>query len=122
MSREFYTETDIANFRECQSLAYDAVAAVQKRLKVGTTEKEAAEMIDEEIKARGMTRYFHAPFAWFGERTAFKGFERPLNWGNFPKRFLPPHFGLKFLPTNTRLEEGMCVILDVAPIYNDASA
>ncbi|MBV6492978.1 MAG: hypothetical protein LDLANPLL_00985 [Turneriella sp.] len=122
MSREFYTDADVANFKECQSLAYDAVVAVQKRLKVGTTEKEAAAMIDEEIKARGMTRYFHAPFAWFGERTAFKGFERPLNLGNFPKSFLPPHFGLKFLPTNTRLEEGMCVILDVAPIYNDASA
>jgi len=122
MSKEFYSETDLSNFRECQSLAYDAVAAVEKRLQAGQTEKEAAQMIDEEIKARGMHRYFHAPFAWFGERTAFHGIERPFDTRQFPTKLLPPHFGLEFMPKDNRLEDGMCVILDVAPIFNDCSA
>lgn len=122
MSKEFYTEADLANFRDCQSMAYDAVQAVARRLTAGMTEKQAAEMIDEEIKGRGMTRYFHAPFAWFGVRTAFQGFERPFDLSRFPASLLPPHFGQKFMPTETRLEEGMGVILDVAPIYNDCAA
>src|SRR5262245_7285822 len=110
MSREFYTETDLANFKECQRLSYEAVAAVSKRLKTGDTERDAAQMIDEEIKARGMDRYFHAPFAWFGKRTAFQGIDRPFDTRHFPTKLLPPHFGQKFMPSTTQLEEGMCVI------------
>lgn len=122
MSKEYYTETDLENFRTAQSLAYDAVQAVAKRLVTGMTEKQAADMVDAELKARGITRYFHAPFAWFGARTAFVDIERPLDLRSFPSRFLPPHFGHKFMPTETRLQEGMAVILDVAPIYNDCAA
>lgn len=122
MSKELYTEDDVASFRQCQRLAYEAVQAVEKRLQEGDTEKDAVRMIDEEIKARGMARYFHAPFAWFGERTAFHNFKRPLDFRGFPSSFLPPHFGLQFMPTNTALQKGMCVILDVAPIFNDCSA
>lgn len=122
MSREFYTETDLANFKECQRLAYEAVVAVAKKLKTGDSERDAAQMIDAEIQARGMTRYFHAPFAWFGARTAFQGIDRPFDTRSFPTKLLPPHFGQKFMPTETRLEEGMAVILDVAPIFNDCSA
>lgn len=103
-------------------MAYDAVLATAKRLTAGVTEREAAQMIDEEVRARGMSRYFHAPFAWFGERTAFQGIDRPLDTRSFPSKLLPPHFGQKFMPTETRLEEGMGVILDVAPILNDCSA
>ncbi len=122
MSKEFYTETDLSNFKECQRMAYDAVVATAKRLTPGVTEREAAQMIDEEVRARGMSRYFHAPFAWFGSRTAFQGIDRPLDTRAFPSKLLPPHFGQKFMPTETRLEEGMGVILDVAPILNDCSA
>jgi hypothetical protein len=122
MSREFYTDTDLANFKECQRLSYEAVQTVARRLQTGNTERDAAQMIDEEIKARGMSRYFHAPFAWFGARTAFQGIDRPFDTRSFPTKLLPPHFGQKFMPTNTTLEEGMCVILDVAPIFNDCSA
>jgi hypothetical protein len=122
MSKEFYTETDLSNFKECQRMAYEAVVATEKRLTAGVTEREAAQMIDEEVRARGMNRYFHAPFAWFGKRTAFQGIDRPFDTRSFPSKLLPPHFGQKFMPTETRLEEGMGVILDVAPILNDCSA
>ena len=45
---------------------------------------------------------FHDPFAWFGDRAAFKGFW--INW--------------KFLPSRTPLQPGMPVILDIAPIVD----
>ena len=44
MSREFYTETDLANFKECQRLAYEAVVAVAKKLKTGDSERDAAQI------------------------------------------------------------------------------
>lgn len=122
MSKEYYTETDLANFKECQRIAYDAVVEVAKNLKTGDTERDAAQMIDTELKRHGITRYFHAPFAWFGDRTAFAGIERPFDMRNFPLQLAPPHFGQKFMPTTRQLEDGMCVILDVAPIFNDCSA
>ncbi|MFO1471733.1 MAG: M24 family metallopeptidase [Turneriella sp.] len=122
MSKEFYTDTDLANFRECQKLAYQAVTAVAAKLKAGDTERYAAELIDQELKSYGISRYFHAPFAWFGARTAFQGIDRPFDTRAFPSKLLPPHFGQKFMPTETQLTEGMCVILDVAPIFNDCAA
>ena len=122
MSKEFYTDTDLSNFRECQKLAYQAVTAVAAKLKAGDTERYAAELIDQELKSYGISRYFHAPFAWFGARTAFQGIDRPFDTRAFPTKLLPPHFGQKFMPTETQLTEGMCVILDVAPIFNDCAA
>jgi hypothetical protein len=122
MSRESYTETDLANFRDCQRIAYQAVSDVARELVAGQTEREAAAMVDTRLKQMGIDRYFHAPFAWFGKRTGFVGIDRPFDVRSFPSRLTPPHFGQKFMPTETRLEDGMCVILDVAPIYNDCSA
>src|SRR5687767_13011413 len=98
MSRETYTETDLANFKECQRLSYHAVQQVARNLKIGQTEREAAQMIDAEIKVLGMQRYFHAPFAWFGRRTGFVGIDRPFDTRSFPSKLLPPHFGQKFMP------------------------
>jgi Xaa-Pro aminopeptidase len=93
---------DLEQFRYVQRLAYAAAEAVAKELKVGMTEKQAARMQEVWLLDHGVTDWFHSPFAWFGDRTAFQGFK----------------VALQFLPTNRRLEENMPFILDNAPVVN----
>ena len=101
-----FQPSDLGRFSQVQKLAYEVVETVQARLATGMTEKDAVRMLRAELASRGVTSMFHDPFAWFGERAAFKNF-----WIN-----------LKFLPSKTRLEPGMPVILDIAPIVDGYSA
>jgi Xaa-Pro aminopeptidase len=91
---------DLAKFRELQQLAYAAAESVGQTLEPGVTEKQAAQRIREYLIERGVQDWFHTPFAWFGDRTAFRRFRTPL----------------QFFPTHRRLEEGMPFILDCAPV------
>jgi methionine aminopeptidase len=91
---------DLVKFREVQQLAYAAAQSVARTLEPGVTEKQAARRIREYLVERGVQDWFHTPFAWFGDRTAFRGFRVPL----------------QFFPTNRRLAEGMPFILDCAPV------
>ena len=91
---------DLARFREVQQLAYAAAQEVGRMLEPGVTEKQAAGRIREYLVERGVQDWFHTPFAWFGDRTAFRGFRTPF----------------QFFPTHRRLEEGMPFILDCAPV------
>lgn len=91
---------DLVQFRRVQRLAYAAAEAVAKELKPGMTEKQAARLQEIWLLDHGVTDWFHAPFAWFGDRTAFEGFK----------------VALQFLPTHRRLEENMPFILDNAPV------
>ncbi|MCC2635258.1 MAG: aminopeptidase family protein [Ramlibacter sp.] len=93
---------DLEQFRHVQRLAYAAAEAVAKELKPGMTEKQAARLQEVWLLDHGVTDWFHSPFAWFGDRTAFQGFK----------------VALQFLPTNRRLEENMPFILDNAPVVN----
>ncbi|MDI3420499.1 M24 family metallopeptidase [Streptomyces luteolus] len=97
---------ELQGFREVQSLAYACAEAVAARLVPGVTEREAARMQREWLRERGVRDWFHLPFAWFGDRTAFAGFKIPL----------------QFFPTNRRLEPGMPFILDMAPVFNGFTA
>lgn len=96
----------LEGFRRAQAAAYRAVQAVEAQLHVGMTERDAARAIEDALGSDGITEYFHRGFAWFGERTAFVGFKRSD----------------QFLPTRTRLAQGMPVILDVAPIVDGHAA
>ncbi|WP_246838953.1 M24 family metallopeptidase [Leptospira yasudae] len=123
MSREYYSSSDLEDFKHVQKLAYDAVEWVRERLVVGMTEKTAASLIDSYIQERGGKNFFHYGFAWFGDRTCFRGFRRPLTF----KRIgggegILPHFGFQFQPSNRKLKEGMAVILDVAPNVKGVTA
>lgn len=91
---------DLARFREVQQLAYAAAQAVGQALEPGVTEKQAAGRIRKYLVERGVQDWFHTPFAWFGDRTAFRGFRTPF----------------QFFPSHRRLEEGMPFILDCAPV------
>ncbi|MFD9302684.1 M24 family metallopeptidase [Streptomyces sp. NPDC060048] len=97
---------DLRGFREVQRLSYECAEAVAAQLRPGVTEREAARMQREWLRERGVRDWFHMPFAWFGDRTAFTGFKIPL----------------QFFPTNRALEPGMAFILDMAPVYKGYTA
>ncbi|MEU3076215.1 M24 family metallopeptidase [Streptomyces laurentii] len=97
---------ELRGFRETQRLAYACAEAVAAQLRPGVTERDAARMQREWLYARGVKDWFHRPFAWFGDRTAFVDFRIPL----------------QFFPTNRRLEAGMPFILDMAPVYKGYTA
>ncbi|HJQ06135.1 MAG TPA: M24 family metallopeptidase [Nocardioides sp.] len=123
MSREEFTPAQLAEFKAVQRLAYDATAAVEQQLCVGMTEREAALMLEDWLKERGVKRFFHYGFAWFGDRTRFRDFEKPS--GHALKQLLSPkmaHFGKQFLPTDRKLRSGDAVILDVGPVLGRAAS
>ena len=93
-------------FRAVQQLTYRAAADVAATLEPGITERQAAAALRRRLEADGVDDWFHLPFAWFGDRAAFRHFRLPL----------------QFLPTNRRLEEGMGFILDAAPVVRGATA
>lgn len=97
---------ELERFREMQQLAYQCAEAVAASLEPGVTEREACRRMRRWLRARGVDDWLHVPFAWFGERTAFRGFRLPH----------------QFLPSGTRLEEGMPFILDMAPIKGGYSS
>ncbi|MCO4794361.1 MAG: aminopeptidase P family protein [Bacteriovoracaceae bacterium] len=116
------------NLKSVQELALNCAKDVFHMLQEGMTEKEAAFLMTKYLEERGVHKFFHRPFAWFGDRTLFNDFSRPLpllqrkTWKDFqlPGLKVPlPHFGLEFLPTRRKLKHNMPVILDVAPVHNN---
>lgn len=115
-------------FLEVQNLAFAAAKYCQNQLQEGMTEKDAATIMENYLQDNAVKQYFHKAFAWFGDRTCFKDFSRPLpflkksTWSDFklPSSKNPlPHFGKEFLPTNRKLEKNMAVILDIAPAIDN---
>ncbi|MEU6731773.1 M24 family metallopeptidase [Streptomyces physcomitrii] len=101
-----FTEQDLANFRELQRLAYRCAEKVAAWLEPGVTERQAAARLRKELVAEGVQDFFHVPFAWFGDRTAFRHFRTPL----------------QFFATGRRLAEGMSYVLDCAPVVDGYTA
>lgn len=107
MSRQRLTPGDLERHREVQRLAYRCAGEVAASLEPGVTEVEAADRLGAALRDAGVRSFFHQPFAWFGDRTAFSGFRSPLD----------------FFPEDTRrLQPGMPAILDVAPIVDGYAA
>ncbi|MFJ1582126.1 M24 family metallopeptidase [Streptomyces sp. NPDC088197] len=105
--RDGFREVDgLDGFREVQRLAYACAEAVAAELRPGMTERDAAHAMRVWARERGVRDWFHLPFAWFGDRTAFTGFKVPL----------------QFFPTGRRLDPGMPFILDLAPVYAGCTA
>ena len=102
-------EARLEAFRQTQALAYEACLTVEERLVEGWTERRAARELGRVLRERGVREWFHQPFVWFGDRTAFRA--RHGSW-------TPLHF----FPTGRRLEPQMPVILDVAPVVDGAAA
>jgi Xaa-Pro aminopeptidase len=100
------TTEDLGRYRAVQQLAYRCAETVGASLEPGTTEKAAARRMKQWLLDHGVDDWFHVPFAWFGDRTAFRGFRTPL----------------QFFPTDRQLVEGMPFILDCAPVVDGATA
>jgi Xaa-Pro aminopeptidase len=99
---------ELDRFREVQQLAYRGAEEVAAGLDVGVSEKEAAGRLRRWLEDEGVDDWFHLPFAWFGDRTAFRGFRSA--------------WPLDFFPTGRRLAEGMPYILDCAPVLDGFTA
>ena len=107
------TEQDLDGFRTIQQLAYRCAETISADLKPGMTERQTAALMKAWLLDHGVDDWFHQPFAWFGDRTAFRGAVGFKQLGGFNPAFYP---GLR------RLEEGMPYILDCAPSMNGYTA
>ena len=107
------TDTELAGFRRTQRLAYECAEAVAANLRPGMSERQVAGQMKEWLLDNGVNEWFHQPFAWFGERTAFRGLIGLKQLGGFNPAFYP---GFR------RLEENMPFILDCAPTLNGFTA
>jgi Xaa-Pro aminopeptidase len=94
------TAGELARFRDVQQLAYRCVETIAGELQPGITEKDTTDRMRRWLIDHGVDDWFHLPFAWFGDRSAFQGFRIPL----------------QFFPTGRELEEDMPFILDCAPV------
>ncbi|HMG42412.1 MAG TPA: M24 family metallopeptidase [Acidimicrobiales bacterium] len=97
---------DLGGFREVQQLAYRCAEETAAALEPGVTEKEVAARMRRWLEGHGVDDWFHLPFAWFGDRTAFRGIRIPF----------------QFFPSDRELEEGMPYILDCAPVRDGYTA
>ncbi|MBT2365516.1 aminopeptidase P family protein [Streptomyces sp. ISL-10] len=101
-----FDDHDLDRFRALQQLAYGCAQRVGDWLEPGVTERQAAARLRRELVAEGVEDFFHVPFAWFGDRTAFRHFRTPL----------------QFFAGRRRLEEGMPYVLDCAPVVDGYTA
>ncbi|MDV6011221.1 M24 family metallopeptidase [Haloechinothrix sp. LS1_15] len=101
-----FSERDLERFREVQQLAYRCAEETAQWLEPGVTERQAADELRRRLIAGGVEDFFHVPFAWFGDRTAFRNFRVPF----------------QFFPGNRQLREGMPFVLDCAPIVDGYTA
>lgn len=100
------SENDLNGFREVQRLAYRCAETIAAEMQPGMTERDVAARMRDFLREEGADDCFHEPFAWFGDRTAFRGFIGFKHLGGFNPAFYPG---------TRRLEENMPFILDCAP-------
>lgn len=98
---------DLTRFKTLQRLAYDCAETIAGELRPGMTERQVAKQMKTWLLDHGVNDWFHQPFAWFGDRTAFRGFSG---------------FNPRFYPSGRVLELGMPFILDCAPVMQGAVA
>lgn len=101
-----FDDRDLDRFRALQQLAYRCAQRTADWLHPGVTERQAAARLRRELIAEGVQDFFHVPFAWFGDRTAFRHFKTPL----------------QFFAGGRRLAEGMPYVLDCAPVMDGYTA
>jgi Xaa-Pro aminopeptidase len=100
-------QSELDRFRRAQRLAYACAEATMAQMKPGMSERQVARLMKTWLLDHGVEDWFHQPFAWFGDRTAFRGFAG---------------FHPAFFPTARELEPDMPFILDCAPVLEGAVA
>ncbi|RZU38254.1 metallopeptidase family M24 [Fluviicoccus keumensis] len=108
-----HTVEELARFRQAQRLAYDCAETIAGEMRPGMTERQVAARMKTYLLDHGADDCFHQPFAWFGDRTAFRGLIALKQLKGFNPAFYP---GFR------RLEENMPFILDCAPTLRGCTA
>lgn len=103
----------LEGFRQAQRLAYGCAETIAAEMQPGMSERQVAARMQEYLRDHGAKDCFHQPFAWFGDRTAFRGLIGMSLLGGFNPAFFPG--------TRT-LEERMPYILDCAPTLRGYTA
>ncbi len=96
-----FDAAELDKFKRFQKKSYETLEEVARGLKAGITEIAVARLIRKRFHEQGVHTYFHVPVVLFGARTSYPG-----NFGQF-----------EALSTDQKLEDGMAIILDAAPIY-----
>lgn len=107
------TIAELDGFRKAQRLAYGCAEAIAAEMTPGITERETTRLMRDWLESQGANDCFHQPFAWFGDRTAFRGLIAVNQLGGFNPAFYPG---------KRRLEENMPFILDCAPTVGGYTA
>lgn len=84
-----------------QALAREVVLEVAATVRPGQTERDVVDALERGFARAKVKRWIHTPYAWFGARSRFFGFE---------------HWEADALPTERRLEAGEPFVLDAAPL------
>ena len=103
----------LEGFRRAQRLAYDCAETIAAEMTPGMRERDVAARMQDYLDDNGAEDCFHRPFAWFGDRTAFRGLIGVSQLGGFNPAFYPG---------NRRLEADMPFILDCAPTVHGYTA
>lgn len=106
-------DNHLNGFRTAQSLAYACAETIAADMAPGMTERDVAARMQEYLADHGAEDCFHRPFAWFGDRTAFRGLIGVRQLGGFNPAFFPGR---------RRLEADMPFILDCAPTVHGYTA
>lgn len=94
-------DSALQSFRDAQRTAMQCMRGVVSGLSGGETELQVAERLVTAAYELGAEGFFHTPLVWFGARTALDVMRKQT----------------EAFPGATRLEEGMPLILDFAPIF-----
>lgn len=94
------TSEEIAGIAEAQRVTRAVIHDVAETVAAGDTERSVAERLEARFTRAGVQAWLHSPYAWFGERTRFSGFQ---------------HWEPDALPGERRLGDGEAFILDAAP-------
>jgi hypothetical protein len=94
---------EIHGIATAQRVARGVIHDVAETVAAGESEATVARRIEEGLHRAGVRVWLHTPYAWFGERTRFAGFD---------------HWEPEALPSERRLEAGEPFILDAAPFVD----
>lgn len=97
------TLSEIAGIAAAQRVTRAVIHDVAETVAAGDTEQDVARRLEAGLVRAGVRSWLHTPYAWFGERTRFAGFQ---------------HWEPDALPSTRRIEDREPFILDAAPFVD----
>lgn len=101
--KQHFTAEELQQFQKAQAFNEEILGDSSLFIQPGMSEVEAAQLIKEKFYSRGVKKFFHEPFVWFGARACFQGFKSY-------KDFMPR--------ADVYFRQGDSYILDAAPVVD----